>query len=95
VHRVSLTRAIRMKLELHVIYKHCRKIVHLMHSDRGDILETNIGEPAVHAGIESITALLAGGAEAPGGDRLRAARWLSPMKQSSEITLLLYTTCEK
>ena len=69
--------------------------VRLMHSDRGDILETNIGEQAVHAGIESITALLACGAEAPGGSGLPGARWLSPMKQSSGITLLLYTTCEK
>jgi hypothetical protein len=66
-----------------------------VHSDRGDILETNIGEQAVHAGIESITALLACGAEAPGGPGAPGARWLSPMKQSSGITLLLYTTCEK
>jgi hypothetical protein len=58
-------------------------------------LETNIGETAVHAGIESITALLAVGAEAPGGSGMPEARWLSPMAQSSGITLLLYTTCEK
>ena len=50
---------------------------------RGDILETNIGETAVHASIESIDVLLAVGAEAPGGPGLPGARWLSPMKQSS------------
>ena len=58
-------------------------------------METNIGETAVHASIESIDVLLAVGAEAPGGSGLPGARWLSPMKQSSGITLLLYTTCEK
>lgn len=59
------------------------------------ILETNIGEAAVRATVESTVVQLAVGAEAPGGSGLPGARWPSPMQQSSGITLLLYTTCEK
>ena len=47
--------------------------VHPVHSDRGDILETNIGETAVHASIESIDVLLAVGAEDVG--RAACGEW--------------------
>jgi len=60
-------------------------------------LETNLGEAAIHASIESIDVLLAVGAEEETEASSLAEYTLSPRakKQSSGITLLLYTTCEK